>query len=108
LGTVLDLTWLPALMTAGVSSGPASLISSGSAPPIPIQAGSMQHAWMSAPCSSQHGSDVLVSGMQDGDAPAACWEQHGHRAVLPGASPSVCPGTAGPETTQGGLRLIKY
>lgn len=75
---MLDLTWLPALMTAGVSSGLTSLISSGSAPPIPIQAGSMQHAWMSALCSSQHGSGVLVSGMQDGDAVAACWEQHGH------------------------------
>lgn len=46
-GTALLLTWLPALMTAGVSSGLASLISSGSVPAIPIQAGSVQRAWMS-------------------------------------------------------------
>lgn len=99
LGAALGLTWLPALPTAGVSSGLASLISSGSVPAIPIQAGSTQHAWMAAPCTSQHGSGVLVSGMWDGDTAAACWEQHGHihtreealleRAVLPGGSPSV-------------------
>lgn len=98
-GTVLLLTWLPALMTAGVSSGLASLISSGSVPAIPIQAGSVQRAWMSVPCTSRHGSGVPVSGMWDRDALAACWEQHGHihtkeeallkRAVLPGGSPSV-------------------
>jgi len=72
LAAALDLTWLPALLTAGVSSGLASLISSGSAPAIPIQAGSTQRAWMSAVCASRHGSGVPVSGMWDGDAPAAC------------------------------------
>lgn len=71
-GTALLLTWLPALMTAGVSSGLASLISSGSVPAIPIQAGSVQRAWMSVPCTSRHGSGVPVSGMWDRGALAAC------------------------------------
>lgn len=95
----LDLTWLPALMTAGVSSGLASLISSSSAPAIPVQASSTHRAWMSVLCTSQHGSGVPVSGMWDRDTWAACWEQHGHTrteeeallkcAVLPGGSPCV-------------------
>lgn len=71
-GTALLPTRLPALRTAGVSSGPASLISPGSVPAIPIEAGSVQRAWMSVPRTSRHGSGVPVSGMRDRDALAAC------------------------------------